>query len=174
MCCFCFRSGFWEEDRAVTQKFFNHTLGQHVTPCRTKSPQISKKRSLFLGRSSCVLWALGCGSHSASALWVAFDDRHCSYARSSCYSSKRIYTPSLPFSIRISNMRVFLLSLLKADTRLIENPTDERVNIPAVRHHLWKYRQEKHYMIFVFLCCYWYSLFVCLLQNANCCGGVDA
>jgi len=86
--------GFWEEDRAVTQKFFNHMLGQHG-----EAPPYCEP-------------------------WIA-----------DLILRQHLESPSMIVIIPMQD-----LLATQADTRLTANPADERVNIPAVRHHLWKYR----------------------------------
>ncbi|HOA37519.1 MAG TPA: 4-alpha-glucanotransferase [Flavihumibacter sp.] len=99
--------GWWEEDRVLTQRFFNEELGQWGEAPTQCEPWISK---------AIVFQHL----HSP-AMWSIFQ----------------------------------LQDLLACDEGLrLPNPDDERINIPAIAQHYWRYRmpitlealgKEKHF-----------------------------
>jgi 4-alpha-glucanotransferase len=87
--------GWWEEDRAKTQRFYNHILGQWGDAPPTCEPWINK---------AIILQHL----HSP-AMWSIFQ----------------------------------LQDLLgMSETLRRENPHEERINVPAIPKHYWRYRMH--------------------------------
>src|SRR6185436_977745 len=87
--------GWWEEDRAKTQRFYNNELGQWGEAPAVCEPWISK--SIII---------------------------------------QHLYSPAMWSIFQIQD----LLSMSQ-DLRL-ENPQEERINIPADPNHYWKYRMH--------------------------------
>jgi len=87
--------GWWEENRKLSQRFFNEILGYHGTAPYFCEPWVN--RAIILQH------------FQSPAMWSIFQ----------------------------------LQDLLGSDEKLRrENPNDERINIPAVAKHYWRYRMH--------------------------------
>jgi 4-alpha-glucanotransferase len=87
--------GWWEENRTLSQRFFNEILGYHGTAPYFCEPWVN--RAIILQH------------FQSPAMWSIFQ----------------------------------LQDLLGSDEKLRrENPNDERINIPAIAKHYWRYRMH--------------------------------
>jgi 4-alpha-glucanotransferase len=85
--------GWWEEDRAATQRFFISELGQWGTAPYFCEPWINKIIVL-----------------------------------------QHLYSPAMWSIFQLQDLLGISASLRR------ENPNDERINIPAIPNHYWRYR----------------------------------
>ncbi len=114
--------GWWEEDRASSQRFYNFVLGEWGQAPHYLEPWVAKK-ILEQHLYSPSMWAI-----------FAIQVLH----------SLRLCERGVRASGR-TNVSVRLCVIVQdwfavAPELRIANPQDERINIPAIRHHNWCYR----------------------------------
>jgi 4-alpha-glucanotransferase len=122
--------GWWEEDRGSSQRFYNFVLGEWGHAPHFLEPWVAKKileQHLYCP-SMWAIFAIQVRHSLPSSLL-----RHTAPSSMSAISSS--HTPCVSSPLRDVQDWFAVAPELR-----ISDPQDERINIPAVRHHNWCYR----------------------------------